>query len=248
MLVLLLVGVLVVGWLVYNSPPSPRSNPKLTPPSHSLAQWRLCGRYFRFQALDSSHLVFYTDSRAEASPEATVHTADRSECLLLLHGFPTSSHDWAHLLPELLSRFGRVVALDFLGMGFSDKPLHHTYSIHEQADITESLLRHLNVTRTHVLAHDYGDTVAQELLARQQHGQSDALFIDSICFLNGGLFPAMHRPRPIQSLLRGPLGFVVSKFVSYGIFQHSFCRVFGPRTQPSEQVTFRLATALVVWT
>ena len=42
----------------------------------------------------------------------------------------------------------------------------HNYTIMEQADITEHLLHQLEVPRVHILAHDYGDTVAQELIAR----------------------------------------------------------------------------------
>ena len=55
------------------------------------------------------------------------------------------------------------------GFGFSDKPRGLTpspYSIYTYADVVESLLEHLEVSAVHVLAHDIGDTVAQELLAR----------------------------------------------------------------------------------
>lgn len=44
--------------------------------------------------------------------------------------------------------------------------VNHTYSIIEQADIVEALLSHLRIKDVHIIAHDYGDTVAQELIAR----------------------------------------------------------------------------------
>lgn len=57
--------------------------------------------------------------------------------LLCLHGFPTSSLDWYKLFPQLRRKFGRVIAPDFLGLGFSDKPvcswsvnLNHFYLVH----------------------------------------------------------------------------------------------------------------------
>jgi pimeloyl-ACP methyl ester carboxylesterase len=50
----------------------------------------------------------------------------------LLHGFPTSSHDWAMTVPYLVAAGCRVTALDMLGFGQSDKPRRHRYSIHEQ--------------------------------------------------------------------------------------------------------------------
>jgi pimeloyl-ACP methyl ester carboxylesterase len=65
-------------------------------------------------------------------------------------------------------------------------------SIHGQADIVEALIEHLELGEFHVLAHDYGDTVAQELLARQNAGTGKGRWL-SACFLNGGLFPETHR-------------------------------------------------------
>ncbi|NWZ23358.1 MEST protein, partial [Asarcornis scutulata] len=93
-----------------------------------------------------------------------------SDVVVLLHGFPTSSYDWSKIWEGLTLRFRRVVALDFVGFGFSDKPRPHRYSIFEQASIVEGLLRHLGLHRSgiNLVSHDYGDTVAQELLHRSQ--------------------------------------------------------------------------------
>src|SRR5438876_4057406 len=80
--------------------------------------------------------------------------------LTLLHGFPTSSWDWAKVAPALARRF-RLLCFDFLGFGDSDKPRGHRYSIFEQSDLTETLWRRYEVGDTAVVAHDYGATVAQ---------------------------------------------------------------------------------------
>jgi len=85
--------------------------------------------------------------------------------ILLIHGYPTSSWDWEALWQDLDQDY-RLVTLDMLGFGFSDKPYPHSYLITEQADIIEALVTELGLQQFHVLAHDYGDTVAQELLAR----------------------------------------------------------------------------------
>ncbi|NXF40825.1 MEST protein, partial [Nyctibius bracteatus] len=89
-----------------------------------------------------------------------------SDVVVLLHGFPTSSYDWYKIWEGLTQRFHRVIALDFVGFGFSNKPRPHRYSIFEQASIVEGLVRHLGLRhqRINLLSHDYGDTVAQELL------------------------------------------------------------------------------------
>ena len=58
-----------------------------------------------------------------------------------------------------------------IGMGFSDKPVAYGYSVHDHADMHEALLAHLGVERCHMLAHDLGDSVGQELLARNVFGE-----------------------------------------------------------------------------
>ncbi|QJD60434.1 alpha/beta hydrolase [Pseudomonas sp. gcc21] len=157
--------------------------------------------------------------------------AGEGEPLLLIHGFPSGSWDWQHLWRPLAQRY-RVIACDMLGFGFSAKPRGHRYSLIEQADIQQALMTHLGIRRYHVLAHDYGDSVAQELLARDGAGPS---FLASLCFLNGGLFPETHRPVLVQKLLMSPFGFLVGKGFNQDKLRQNFGRVFGPDTQPSER-------------
>lgn len=156
--------------------------------------------------------------------------------LLCIHGFPTASWDWHAIWDELCARFACVVAADMIGFGFSDKPRSWTYSVMDQADLQESLLRSLGIRRVHVLAHDLGDTVAQELLARadERLARGDtSLVLESVCLLNGGVFPEAHRPTRVQRLLAGPLGPLVSRFVTERSFGRSLSGLFGPDTQPS---------------
>ncbi len=163
--------------------------------------------------------------------------------LLLIHGFPTASWDWHRVWPALAARF-RVIAMDMLGFGFSAKPRGHDYSIFEQADLHEVLLAGLGIQRVHILAHDYGDTVAQELLARHAERRRSPEFsrphpigatrveVASVCFLNGGLFPEAHHARPIQKVLAGPAGALASRFLTEQRFVTEFAAIFGPLTRP----------------
>jgi pimeloyl-ACP methyl ester carboxylesterase len=156
--------------------------------------------------------------------------------LLLIHGFPTSSWDWHKVWDALGARFARVIAPDLMGFGFSSKPADYAYSILDQADLVEGLLAHLGVRRVHILAHDYGVTVAQELLARHlERGAGAAPQVDACALLNGGLFPETHRARPIQKLLLTPLGPLLSRLMSRRSFERSFSAIFGASTQPSAQ-------------
>ena len=183
-------------------------------------QWHEKGKFFSF----SQHQIFYVDSHAEDS-------ATNKETLLLLHGFPTSSWDWHMLWPELIKKF-RVVALDFIGYGFSDKPPKHNYSFFEQADIVESLLKSLSVSHFHILAHDYGDTVAQELLARDNPRTQNR--IQSSLLLNGGIIYEAIELALIQRLLLSPIGSIVSRLMSYAKFKQNFdniCAVKRPEDE-----------------
>src|SRR5262245_11515747 len=75
--------------------------------------------------------------------------------VLALHGFPTSSWDFAAAIEKLSPR-RRVVAFDFIGMGLSDKPATHGYSLFEQADVAIHVAKEMGVTRCHLWAHDMG--------------------------------------------------------------------------------------------
>jgi pimeloyl-ACP methyl ester carboxylesterase len=185
---------------------------------NSADQWRSRGEL----KLIMGHSIFVIDEGAAEKPT-----------IILLHGFPTSCWDWQPIWNELAKQY-RVVALDMLGFGFSDKPNHRRYSIHGQADIVEALIRTLQIESFHVLAHDYGDTVAQELLARQLEGCGVGRWL-SCCFLNGGLFPETHQALLTQRLLLSPIGGLVNRLAGYDSFCRSFSSVFGDGTKPSEQ-------------
>jgi pimeloyl-ACP methyl ester carboxylesterase len=119
-----------------------------------------------------------------------------------------------------------------LGFGDSAKPRRHTYSLVEQAELQLALLSHLGIDQpVHVLAHDYGDSVAQELLARQGQG---CVELASCVFLNGGLFPESHRALLVQKLLLSPVGWIVSRLFDRGTLDKDFRRIFGVNTRPSE--------------
>ena len=147
-------------------------------------------------------------------------TEGRGAPLLLIHGFPTASYDWAPIVPALVGAGFHVLALDLIGFGFSAKPRGFDYSVMAYADLCAAFLAHHGVTRVKVLAHDLGDTVAQELLARHRGGALGAR-LDAVCLLNGGLFPETHRPRPIQRLLASPLGPLVARATSRARFAAS---------------------------
>lgn len=89
--------------------------------------------------------------------------------LLVLHGFPTSSVDWAPVVLALSAR-RRVVLFDLPGFGLSSKP-DRPYGIHSAADAAAGIIGALGLGELDLVSHDMGDTVAGELLARHMAGE-----------------------------------------------------------------------------
>ena len=82
--------------------------------------------------------------------------------VVLLHGFPTSSHLWRDLVPLLAPRF-RAIGLDLLGYGDSEKPRDADLGHVAHTRRTREVLDRLGVGEFAVVAHDIGGGVAQRL-------------------------------------------------------------------------------------
>jgi pimeloyl-ACP methyl ester carboxylesterase len=123
--------------------------------------------------------------------------------LLLLHGFPTWSYDYAEVASDL-ARDHDVITLDFLGYGASEKPNPYEYSVAESADIVEDLTAQLDVKSVRLVTHDYGGIVGQELVDRAIRGQL-SFAIDSLIMLNSGIVYSAYRPTRLQKLLIQPV-------------------------------------------
>lgn len=148
--------------------------------------------------------------------------------LILIHGFPTSSWDWHKTWEALTSRF-HVIAPDMIGFGYSSKPKKYKYSITDQARLHEAFAEHLNIKEAHLFVHDYGVSVAQEMLAAHKERGNEGLQILSCCFLNGGLFPELHRARLVQKLLNSPFGSLFNRFLTKKSLHTNFDKIYGDK-------------------
>ena len=107
--------------------------------------------------------------------------------VLLVHGFPTSSIDWYDVAP-LLSGERRVCVLDFPGFGFSDKPKGLEYTVARDSLLLDYYLREIiGVAEGAVVAHDRGDSVALNLAARCDAGESQ-FTMTHLVLSNGNMF------------------------------------------------------------
>jgi pimeloyl-ACP methyl ester carboxylesterase len=180
---------------------------------HTLNSWKQAGQYFNYQG----NKVFYVDEGV-------------GKPIVLLHGYPTAGYDWVHIWNGLKDN-NRLIAPDFIGFGFSDKPKSLNYSIHLQTNMVEALLAKLGVNEFHLVVHDYAVSVAQELISRQIDNTA-GYKIHSVCLLNGGLIPKLHRPVLMQKLLLSPIGPLLGMLFNEQRFAKSFGQVFAPDKKP----------------
>lgn len=114
--------------------------------------------------------------------------------VLLLHGFPTSSHMFRNLIPQLATRY-RVIAPDYPGFGQSAMPSteQFAYTFEHLTDIVEGVTRELKLEKYSLYVQDYGAPVGFRLAVR--HPEK----VQAIVTQNGnayeeGLVPAFWNP------------------------------------------------------
>src|SRR4051812_36910934 len=109
----------------------------------------------------------------------------RDEAVLMLHGNPTWSYYFRHLV-RALGPTMRCVAPDHIGMGASEKPSDYDYSLATRIADIEALVTHLGLRRIHLVVHDWGGAIGFGFAAR--HPEK----IGRLVILNTGAF-AMDR-------------------------------------------------------
>jgi pimeloyl-ACP methyl ester carboxylesterase len=85
--------------------------------------------------------------------------------VLLLHGFPSSSHIFRGVMPAL-AEVARVVAPDMPGAGFTLVPDSYTYTFANQGQTIDAFIKAVGLDRFFVYVHDYGAPVAYDLALR----------------------------------------------------------------------------------
>jgi pimeloyl-ACP methyl ester carboxylesterase len=146
--------------------------------------------------------------------------------VLLLHGYPSSSFDYRTVVPHLAGR--AWVTLDFLGFGLSDKPRPHRYSLLEQADLVQTVVAGTVKGPVVLIAHDMGTSVTTELLARDLEGRLP-FELQRVVLANASVILDRASLRPIQKVLRGPLGPVAARLANRRMFTRGFARLFTAR-------------------
>jgi len=128
--------------------------------------------YYRYATVNGQRL-FYREAGTTRAPT-----------LVLLHGFPSSSHMFRDLIPKLADKF-HVIAPDYLGFGYSDAPDATTfqYTFDNLAAYTEELLfGALGLKSFSIYVQDYGAPIGYRIASRHPEA------IDAIVVQNGNAY------------------------------------------------------------
>ncbi len=189
--------------------------------SKALKTWEASGAYIPYGPF--GHQLFV---KQVGNP-----TASAKKTLLLIHGFPESSYSFHAVINGMLEVFDRIILLDMLGYGLSDKPVqNYSYSLLEQADTVFEVWKHFGIKGGHLLSHDMGDSVATEIVARHENGLLPAWFSDglqSLTFTNGSMILELASLRFTQKLLLSKYGHLLKNINNFPLFKHQIRSAHG---------------------
>ncbi len=160
----------------------------------SVRKWRSEGEFSKF----NGNKIFVHASGPKSNDGTGV---------LIVHGFPGSSWDWKGVV-AIVEKKTRVVVPDMIGFGVSDKPKKGTYkdnySLMTQADMYEAIAKEQGLTDVILVAHDMGQTVGAELMARHDEGKL-SFKIKHAVIVNGSTLVDLVELTPLQvELLKKP--------------------------------------------
>jgi pimeloyl-ACP methyl ester carboxylesterase len=157
-----------------------------------------------FLDLDGARIYYYAaGTRGAGNP------------VVFIHGFPTSGHLWSDVVP-LMPPGHRLVVLDLLGFGRSDRPMERPIDVRAQADRVVGVLDELNIKESCVVGHGVGGGIAQSIAVRHPARVSHLCLVNSVAFsqwptvlarLGRALAPAaaLLPPSSVLTLLRREL-------------------------------------------
>jgi pimeloyl-ACP methyl ester carboxylesterase len=209
--------------------------------SYNFKKWHDKGNYYMYKNMYKIFYVYETLNSDDVN-----QSMDDSTTIVFLHGFPTSSYDFSKVWnlfssanyneqSRINKKYTAMLAFDFIGYGFSDKPSDYDYSIFDMADLVDNLLIHLKIARVAFVAHDVSDSVAQEILRRDNLKNQNHYFVDKCVMLNGGIFTDIYKPVFVQDILRSTSmkNIFAKYFFKFSVFRFAFSRIFGSMNRPN---------------
>ncbi len=116
---------------------------------------------------------------------ARMHYVDQgspdSDVILMMHGNPTWSFYWRHLISGLSDQY-RTIALDHIGCGLSDKPAGYDYCLQQHIDNACALIEALDLTNVTLMAHDWGGSIGMGTLLKLKERFSRIVLFNTAAF------------------------------------------------------------------
>ena len=98
--------------------------------------------------------------------------------ILLIHGNPTSSYLWRNVIP-LISPVGRVIAVDLIGMGQSDKP-DIAYQLEDHIAYVDAFIEALDLENIVLVLHDWGGGIGFDYAMRNPENVRGIIFMEAV--------------------------------------------------------------------
>jgi pimeloyl-ACP methyl ester carboxylesterase len=114
-----------------------------------------------------------------AGHDIAYHCDGEGEAVLLVHGITTYSFIWRRIVPLLKDHY-RVIRVDLLGCGTSEKPLKASYSIRQHASLLREFADTLELGAFHFVGHDVGGGIGQIFAVRYPDAITDLTLINSV--------------------------------------------------------------------
>ena len=112
-----------------------------------------------------------------------IHYVDegQGDIIVMVHGNPTWSYYYRRLI-SLLAKEHRVIAIDHMGCGLSDKPQDYNYCLQNHIDNLDSLLQHLGVETFSLVVHDWGGAIGMGVAAKKPDALMRAMVLNTAAF------------------------------------------------------------------
>jgi haloalkane dehalogenase len=164
--------------------------------------------------------------------------------VLLLHGWPTSSHLYRRVLPRLAPHH-RAIAPDLPGFGLSDKPPGASYSFRFYERTLEGLLAALSIERTALVVHDLGGPIGLYWAARHEERLTRLALLNTLVYPEASwavkLFVLATYTPGLRSWLASPRGIAAALRLGVAKPEHLTAEVLAPYQDPFREAPARRA-------
>lgn len=148
-----------------------------------LVAWKMLTRARGVEWSNEIHHAAH--SRFAEVDGATVHYQEFGDAndstLILIHGYPASTYVWRTVAPMLAAENFRVIAVDLLGFGYSDKPAQFDYTIQSQARMITRLMNRLGIGRATLVGSSYGGAVASTVALDDAERVERLILVGAVC-------------------------------------------------------------------